>query len=192
MKLKDYNINGIIDRLDKVNDNFYRIIDYKTGTFEYKEVTKSIQFVIYALEVFANFPECNLIEVVYENISYKTSANGVVRRSEIPILENKILSYIEAIDNDKEYSTRLSYDCLYCEFNNMCKEFNDWITMEGKIEKSKEAIGNKFLEYRVKAKYYNDLLEKTKNILHLYGEGEIEMENEIINVTDGRINVRRK
>ena len=191
--LGEYKVRAILDRLDKINDEIYRIVDYKSGNFEYKKVTDSLQFEIYALAVFNTYKECNMIEVVYENIIYGTSVSGTVRREEMEQIQDRIISYIKVIENDNSYEPRLTYDCVYCVFNDKCEEFNDWLTMDNKIEKSKEAVAKKFLEYRTKSRYYNDLLETSKEILHLYGDGiEIEGENEIVIVTDGRINVRRK
>lgn len=190
-KIGKYTIVGAIDRLDKLSDTIYRVVDYKTGNFEYKEVQPGLQLDIYTLGMFKNYPQLTDIEFVYENIRYGTTASLAISRENMSILENRILAYLDAIDQDTEFNPKLGYHCIYCPFTHKCNEFQAWLKINTTMPKDINIFAKNFLEMRTKAAYYNGFLEDIKEILKYKEEDmEIPVEDQIVVITKGRVYVR--
>lgn len=189
----EYSIIGYIDRLDKISDTVYRIVDYKTGNFEFKTVEKSLQFDLYTLGIFEMYEDVEAIEIVYENIRYGTSPHKYVGRAEIDEIKSRIITYIDAIEDDKTYEARIDYGCTYCEFKNMCDDFQDYLKFDGRVIDDNNELAKLFLEYRTKSKYYNDQLEELKDLLKLkIVDGFIEHDDKVISISEKGIYVRNR
>ena len=191
--IKQYKIKGFIDRLDQISNEIYQIVDYKTGTYEYKNVDNSLQFDIYSVGIFKLYEEVKALQIVYENVRYGTRVEKTVTREEADILEKRVSNYIEAIEDDTNFSARLDYNCTYCEFKNRCEDFQEWMKVDGKVIDDDVELGRLFLEYRTKSKYYSDQLEEIKELLKMKIDyNELEVGDKVISISEKGVYVRNR
>jgi len=126
VKLGDYNLKGVFDRIDKIGDDYY-IIDYKYGNTEYKQVNGNLQPSIYAyaLMQIKNVPR---VFFSYYNIKQKTNVTGLIEKDSqeikqlYPILDNVYQSILAGL-----FPAKPSYNCVYCMFKDICTDYSEWI-----------------------------------------------------------------
>lgn len=126
VKLGDYNLKGVFDRIDKIGDDYY-IIDYKYGNTEYKQVNGNLQPSIYAyaLMQIKNVPR---VFFSYYNIKQKTNVTGLIEKDSqeikqlYPILDNVYQSILAG-----SFPAKPSYNCVYCMFKDICIDYSEWI-----------------------------------------------------------------
>lgn len=122
--LKDIVITGKIDRIDIIDGNKYKIIDYKTGSLkEEKDIKKDLQLKLYAygIEKFKHiFPtEIAFIFVEHEKeitIKLKPEDLGKIEKE----LLTKITPVVEGIKNGMFDPKPNVYTCAFCNYRNVC------------------------------------------------------------------------
>ncbi len=140
------NLKGFVDRVDKI-ENLYRIIDYKTGKVEAKElkvnqwddllknpdIAKSFQLLCYSWLFFEANEEVEQIQpsiISFRNPShglYKmhhpSSDDGKITRNNIKEFEESVLKPLlkELFDPSEPFrQTENEDNCRYCPFTVMC------------------------------------------------------------------------
>jgi len=120
LKMGDYTIFGVIDRIDKTSDGV-EIIDYKTGQSKDKlDFEKKEQLLIYQIaaeEVLKIDPK--KLTYYYLEDEKKTSFLGT--KKEIDAQKTKMLEEIEKIKNSR-FDPTPGWQCQYCDFKDIC----DW------------------------------------------------------------------
>jgi DNA helicase-2/ATP-dependent DNA helicase PcrA len=118
-----YTLKGVIDRIDGIEYNKIRLVDYKTGNpkktedlkFEDKE-----QLFIYqmaARELFRQ--EVGELSFVYLNNNSEVSFLGT--NKDFEKMEDRIVKIIEAIGEGKFEPKPNEFSCQYCDFKNICQ-----------------------------------------------------------------------
>ncbi len=157
-------IVGSIDRIDKLDDETYNVIDYKTGTSEY-DIENSLQLYIYALATFRMYDAQKVI-VSYKYIDNDTTTSNTYFSYEIENIENIIKSYIYAIKNDNVYSPRIGIQCVFCSFNSICKPFQSYLAMHNiNINSSLVELAQEYVKNYLRQKYYSQLHEQLQSII---------------------------
>lgn len=123
IKIKDFYLNGKIDRVDQINDKEIEIIDYKTGQKpEEKTLKKNIQLSIYALAASdKNFYNKKIEEI---NLSYyylEENTKITLKKTQEEL--NKVLKEIEEKVKkirQQDFLPKPGFICQQCPFKNIC------------------------------------------------------------------------
>jgi len=128
----DLILRGFIDRIDRVNDNTFKIVDYKTSKASYA-VDKNDQLNIYAIgfkktldnEDVEIFKQLDFIKVG------ETSPNNVEGEKHDPLTDDDILARLKAIGveirakiasdkNESDWKPTDNDFCFCCDFKEAC------------------------------------------------------------------------
>lgn len=121
---KDLKVGGTIDRVDRISENEFEVIDYKTGATipTQKDVDKDLQLSIYALavsEMYKIKPENIKLSLYYLDTQEKISTTRTLK--DLQEVRDKIYEYKQKIENS-DFKCSNSYFCQKgCEFKMFCK-----------------------------------------------------------------------
>lgn len=138
----EFILNGKIDRIDKNEDGFYRVVDYKTSNAVYKDkdLATPLQMFIYALaikEIYGEYP----IEFVYDFVLLNETKTAMKKGWESrgkKALDNIVKSRKEYYDSNifPPKPTPLCYWCDYREEE--CEYYSLWSPINKTFEVNKE------------------------------------------------------
>lgn len=119
LKVGDYWINGRIDRIDKLEDGTYEVVDYKTGSKpSYQNLGKDLQLSIYALAcrdiLKINASKLSLY-YLEENERVSTSRSD----ADMDFLAAEITDLIREMQNSK-FAPVPGFHCTFCDFKIIC------------------------------------------------------------------------
>ena len=148
--LMSHIFTGYLDRIDKFDDKAYEIIDYKTGNYEYRDydLKNSLQFDIYSFALFTIYKP-DVIRMTYDNVQMKTKVHAQTTIDELPIIRNRLATFIRRIENATSFPATLGNHCLYCPFKDKCEEFkNDKYEFNDVVKT--------YVKSKVKGKFYKE------------------------------------
>ncbi len=125
IKIGNYLVRGQIDRIDRLPDGSFEIIDYKTGKAKEKvEGEDKDQLIIYqiALRQLPEYREIGApgkLTFYYLNDNKRVSFLG--NEKEISKLQEKLIKTIEQINSGNFSATPGQHTCKYCDFKNICQ-----------------------------------------------------------------------
>ena len=121
LKVGDYMLNGRIDRIDKLDDGFYEVIDYKTGKSKTRlSKENKLQLYIYALacrDVF-NIPVKKLT-LYFLDDGEKLSLNLSKGYDELDSVRDDVLAYIAQI-KESDFTPTPGFLCSFCDYRLIC------------------------------------------------------------------------
>ncbi|HOU75803.1 MAG TPA: ATP-dependent DNA helicase [Candidatus Dojkabacteria bacterium] len=122
--LKDIVITGKIDRIDVIDGNKYKIIDYKTGSLRNEaEVKKDLQLKIYAYGI-EKFKHIFPTEIAFIFVEHETEIVTKLKPDDLDNIEKELLSKItpvvEGIKNGQFDPKPSIYTCAFCNYKNVC------------------------------------------------------------------------
>lgn len=118
LKIKDVVVTGRIDRIDKLEDGTFEVIDYKTGGSTEKKLDKNMQLSIYALACrdVLKIPVSKLsIYFLEETEKVSTTRTDV----QLEACQDEILEWAEKISKS-DFSPTPGFHCGYCDYRLIC------------------------------------------------------------------------
>ena len=120
-KFQDFLIKGKIDRVDKIADNSFEIIDYKTGESKNKLKTEDKrQLILYKVVAEASFG------IKVDKLSYYYLEDGnklsfTAQEKDIEKMEKWLIDSVAEIRKKQFLPNPGDYSCGFCDFNTICE-----------------------------------------------------------------------
>jgi len=111
---------GYIDRISKNPNGLLRITDFKSGK-RVNEPLEDMQLCSYALWCFDEF-KVNEIEIAFEALRHGRTLCGIKKRSQIPIINKKLITDINSVMTATAFEARPSILCNWCGYNSLCEQ----------------------------------------------------------------------
>lgn len=119
LKIGDVWINGRIDRIDRLEDGTFEVIDYKTGRLkEGKDPTKDLQLSIYALACrdILKIPVSRLtLYYLEDNEKLSTSR----KNEQLDELHGEIIAMVGEMEKS-DFVPTPGFHCQFCDFRLIC------------------------------------------------------------------------
>lgn len=123
----DYIVRGYIDRIDKVSDGVYKVVDYKTN--KNAKYLTPFQLQLYALVIKERFPDATSISGSYvllkhdcKTLDYEFSDEDIKKTYD------KVVSIGRSIDTRDIWEKNPSLLCNWCDYKEICQGNGDsWI-----------------------------------------------------------------
>jgi ATP-dependent DNA helicase UvrD/PcrA len=136
-KIGDQEIRGRIDRLDRIQDNAVRVVDYKTGSpKDRKFADESLQLSIYAMGVEQNgfVPR----ELVLVNVQDNSQALSTRSSRQLDAAKGKIQDAAEGIASG-EFDPKPGNHCRWCDYRQLCPATEQRVFLPaGPLEREQE------------------------------------------------------
>lgn len=122
--LGKFKITGRIDRTDKLSEDVYEVIDYKSGKVEDKILKQDIQLLMYAYKTFNDndfkLKEC---KVSLHYLQFGVFSDIIVKE-DLPPFREKLESIYNEITNTVDFKPKKNQYCFNCEAKGTCPLFN--------------------------------------------------------------------
>lgn len=129
-----FTVLGYIDRIDWVDDDTVRVIDYKTNRqlFTRDDVDHSLQLSLYQVAAKQLYPWAKRIELVFWMLRHGVWQQTARTDEQL----DDALAYVETLgeqtERASEFPARLNTNCNYCDHRRQCPAYAD--ALEGKRE----------------------------------------------------------
>lgn len=122
---------GYIDRMDLIDSETIRILDYKTGRFvpEYSELETAHQTLLYALWVYKHdsFKNIKHVIVEYHYVRVGTEKSIYISRETVNRYEKYIEHLYHSISRDDKPEPRLNTFCYNCDYRAQCPAYQNLV-----------------------------------------------------------------
>ena len=126
LKIGDFIIRGFIDRVDRVGENIYEVVDYKTSSKSYK-VDKNNQLGIYGYALRKLLGQHIKIQKKLDFIKLYSEEIGTYKNTEDDKIESFVIESGEKIQNAKaklkneeDWTPIDNTFCRFCDFKDRC------------------------------------------------------------------------
>jgi RecB family exonuclease len=122
-------MQGYIDRLDKIGDGHFAVHDYKTSNRvpPQNKADKDRQLGLYALAVQQRYPEVKKIDLIWHYVRFDEEVRSSRDEKQLDSMITSTVSLIndiEAATERKEFPTKTSILCNWCEYKAQCPEYS--------------------------------------------------------------------
>jgi putative RecB family exonuclease len=150
-KLKLSNGASYHIRIDKFGckDDVYFVCDYKTNSSlkTQEEADADRQLAMYALWVNKKFKDAKKVVLKWHMLAFDKDVISERAPKELEKLEKETVELIKEIEHTKEYPTKITALCNYCEYQTMCPAFKHKVETEQKsLKEFKEDDGVKLVD----------------------------------------------
>jgi len=122
LKINDYTLRGVIDRIDRLDDGSINIVDYKTGNP--KEECKlspedKMQLLIYQIAAEEVLKE-KVQSLIYYYLDNNTQVEFIGQDKDKEKVKSNIIKEVEALNKSTFSAKPSSFICKFCDFRNIC------------------------------------------------------------------------
>jgi RecB family exonuclease len=162
-------VKGIIDRVDELSDEEIEIIDYKTGrnSLSEEELKYNTQLGIYDLVAKIMFPKYKRVKLTLNYLHF--GKVSIYRTNEDrDKLEQYIGTMYQKIENafkdqsEENIKPKLNNFCSYCDYKNICPEFQGLLKLTGNEKKDFKGMVSKSSNLVVDIEVLDSFLENLK------------------------------
>lgn len=122
--INDYVVRGFIDRIDKISDTEFKVVDYKTN--KAPKYLTNFQLQLYALAIKDKFPHVTKISGSYVLLKHESSTLDYDFTDEDLLKTyNKVVAVGKSIDTRVTWDKNPSLLCNWCDFQKLCQ--GSWI-----------------------------------------------------------------
>ena len=112
-------VRGFIDRVDKISDTHYKVVDYKTS--KNPKYLKSFQLLVYSLAIKRMYPQVEkvsgsfmLLKHDFKEVEYEFGSMDMDKAFK------SIIKKSNEIRSEKIWPKKQSRLCDYCDYNTLC------------------------------------------------------------------------
>ncbi len=117
----DTMVRGYIDRLDKISDGEYRVVDYKTS--KNKKYLKSFQLRVYAEAIKRIYPDAKIIHGSFMLLKHKCETmDWTFTDNDLKKTVKKISKSADMINNETRWVKKPSILCNWCDYKQICQD----------------------------------------------------------------------
>jgi len=120
IKVGEYSVRGVIDRVDELAGGKVEIIDYKTGRKpKTKKVDNPEQLIIYAMaatDTMKKQPE----SLTYHYLEGDDQVGFSASDEAVEKVKDKIITTVAEMKNSK-FRPKPGFQCQYCDFRDICE-----------------------------------------------------------------------
>jgi len=170
LKLGDdkYSLTGYIDRLAIKKDGTDVIHDYKTsGTLPTNEyIDEDKQLALYSIAVKEKYPDAKKVELVWHYLGFGKEIRITKSDEKLEEIKKSIKSWIDKIEEEKEFSPKESPLCDWCEFASKCPKRKHIVeTKQMSLDRFSADAGVKLVDkYTELVILKNHITEQLKNL----------------------------
>lgn len=120
LKIKNYTLKGVIDRIDRNPDGTINIIDYKTGKPKDKLLPEDkVQLLIYQIAAEEIFKD-KVNKLIYYYLDDNSSLEFIGQDKDMAKIKENIITQINQI-NSSNFAATPGWCCQFCDFANICE-----------------------------------------------------------------------
>lgn len=122
-KIGEYTVRGFIDRIDKIEDGYYKVVDYKTN--KNPKYLSNFQLLLYALAIKEIYPDAQKIDGAYVLLKHSCDTlEYAFEEKDYQETIDKVLKVGKSIDTSIEWEKKPSILCNWCDYQSLCQ--NSW------------------------------------------------------------------
>jgi DNA helicase-2/ATP-dependent DNA helicase PcrA len=122
LKIGNYTIKGVIDRIDILEDGSINVIDYKTGKSKEQDKLNAedkMQLLIYQIAAEEIFNK-KVNKLIYYYLDDNSIVEFIGREKDKQKIKEQIIKEIEQI-NSSNFVATPGWGCQFCDFNEICE-----------------------------------------------------------------------
>lgn len=162
----DFSIKGYIDVVEKVDTDFLRVRDYKTGNNfkDLDDVYNSSQLMIYSLAVMEKF-DVNRVEAGFDQLKFEPPTFVEYSKPQLYKFIKHLTKVQNKIANDINHKPRMGKHCAWCNFNHTCKFIKNLNDHEELKNMPLEKMAKKYKQYSGKEKVSKKRKDELKDMI---------------------------
>lgn len=171
---QDYTLTGIIDRIDKIGEDQYEIIDYKTSKSlpSQEDIDQNLQLSLYRLGITHRWPNLKIDQVKLSLYFLKHGVKLSTSRTddELEATKAKVANVISDIES-KRFQPTPSKLCDYCGYKSICPIWRHKIIKEEMgigDEEELDRVIKEFFELKNQIQKESLKLEELKALINQY------------------------
>lgn len=125
IELEEFTVNGKIDRVDRVNDDTIRIVDFKSNRmiFSREEIDVDLQMSVYGLVAKKEWPWAKNIEFVFDMLRHDAKLRTERTDQQLADAADYVVLLGRQTENDPEYRPRINPNCGFCDYRSQCDAY---------------------------------------------------------------------
>ena len=186
-----YIFRGFIDKIEKVDEDTIRVLDYKTSWVAKteSELQDDLQLEGYNYAARVLFPEYENVELALHFLRHDKTVSVMKTKKDAEMTRRGLLCLMKSIEKDDKPTPNLNQYCHYCPVRDECKSYKE--VLEGKVQvpnlskaTSSEELWNAKQELTNK---YKILEKKIKEIDERFKEHFKNSDSQEIELSEGKL-----